>query len=111
MWPRLLLADSNAADGVIVLGVALADTVDYVRAANDPAEDAMVAVAVGSGSEGDEELGAAGVGAGVGHAEDSGAVVREDEGAALVVELISGTGCAGANGVSRLRQETVHRKP
>jgi len=58
----------------------------------DLAEDNVAAVEPGGNDGGDEELGAVGVGAGVGHGEEEGLVVGELE--ALVGELLAVDGFA-----------------
>src|SRR5258708_24703821 len=107
----LAFEDVDGADGVAGLavtpGVALAEAVDDLHAAAHTAKDAVLAVEVGGGAEGDEELGAVGVAAGVGHGEDAGAVMREGERARLVVELVAGAACARAGGVAALGHEAA----
>ena len=57
----------------------------------------MAVVQVGRRAKGYEELAAVGAGAGVGHAQDAGAVVAQ-VGGALVLELVAGAAGAGAVG-------------
>ncbi len=89
------LVDDDRGDGLVV-GVALdagdgGDEQDGVGVAL--AEDGVLAVELGDGRFGDEELGAVGVGAGVGHGEAAGLVEGED-GVDLVLEEVAGV--AGA---------------
>jgi len=67
----------------------------YLFAFSDFAEDCVLAVEPRTGYEGDKELGAVGVGAGVGHGEQVGLVVAEQE--VLVVELVAIDGLASSS--------------
>ena len=76
----------------------LDDPLRLCIAVRDLAEDDVAAVEPGGDDGGDEELRAVGVGAGVGHAEHEGLLVREFE--VLVRELLAVDGfAAGALGV------------
>src|SRR5215213_2479932 len=80
------------------------DGVDHVHALDDLAEDGVLAVQPGGGDLGDEELGAVGVGPGVGH----GQVPRPVEavGAAdLVLELVAGAAPSVPERVAALDHE------
>lgn len=96
-------------DGVARLAVAtwvaLANTIDNVHTAADTAKDAMLAIEVGSGAKGNEELGAIGVWASVGHGEDARAVVLEGERTSLIIEFVAGATSAGASGIATLGHE------
>ena len=97
--PPLVLTRSS--DGRVALGRATArtqrlDLLDnllplFVR---NLAEDDVAAVEPGGDDGGDEELGAVGVGAGVGHAEEEGLAVLELE--VLVRELLAVDGFAAS---------------
>ena len=65
---------------------------DVVGIVRDLAEDDVLAVEMGGGSEAEEELGAVGVWAGVGHGEDTSASVSVGE--VLIVELAAVDGLA-----------------
>src|SRR5689334_13759289 len=66
---------------------------DEVLAGDDLTEDDVLAVEPRGDDGGDEELGAVGVGSGVGHREEEGAVVAELE--VLVGELVAVDGLRG----------------
>lgn len=76
-------------------GLDQAHALHDAHAALDAAEDGVLAVEPGRGGEGDEELRAVGVGAGVGHAQDAGARVPQ-LGRDLVGELVAVDGGAAA---------------
>src|SRR5687767_12128007 len=84
--PRGSLADDLDAEAV-----ALADGIDHVQVllALDPAEDRVQAVEVRSGGVGDEELAAAGVLAGVGHAQRAGRVLLGVGRAGLALDVVA----------------------
>ena len=67
-------------------------------------EDGVLAVELGHGGFGDEELGAVGARAGVSHGEAT-RDVKGQVGRELVVEIITGIAKAGANGVAALNHE------
>src|SRR5215211_2719869 len=80
------------------------DGVDHVHALDDLAEDRVLAVQPGRGGLGDEELGAVGVGPGVGHGQVPGPV--EAVGAVdLVLELVAGAAAAVPERVATLDHE------
>src|SRR3972149_2241549 len=94
----LLLLDVDAEDLV-----ALADGLHRLHAGADAAEDAVLAVEVGLGRQGDEELAAVRAGPGVGHGEDAGVVTPA--GAELVREAVAGAAGAIAARVAALDHE------
>lgn len=65
----------------------LTDALQDLQAAHDLTHDHVLAVALGGGRQGDEELAGVAVLAGVGHADDAGAVVLQLQRHLLVVEL------------------------
>ena len=85
------------------------DFLDDVQALNNGAEDAMLAIQPGGLDGAQEELGTVGVGAGVGHGEDTGASVLEGE--VLISELLTvdglTTGAVAASEVTTLAHEVV----
>jgi hypothetical protein len=85
-------------------GIAGGDGIDDVLALSDFTEDAVFAVEPGGGFVSDEELGAVGAGAGVGHGEDSGLGVFEG-GIEFIAELVAGIAGAGAEGAAALDHE------
>lgn len=79
--------DGHVLDGLVGLGLHILDLANYVLAVDDLTEHDVLAIKVGSGNGGDEELTAVGAGAGVGHGEQEGAVMLEVE--ILVGELFA----------------------
>jgi len=71
------------------------------------AEDDVAAVEPGAGDRGDEELGAVGVWASVGHGEYSGATVTEI-GVEFVGETVSGTAASRLSWVAALEHEALN---
>lgn len=100
--------DLDLLDGAVVgAGLDQAHALHDAHAGPDAAEDGVLAVEPGRGGEGDEELGAVGVGAGVGHAQDAGAGVPQ-LGGDLVGEAVAvdgGAAAAGARRVAALHHE------
>ena len=109
LW--LAFEDVEGADGVagltVASGVALADALHDIHAADDAPEDAVFAIEVGRGAKGDEELGAVGIGAGIGHGEDASTVVLEGERASFVVKFVAGAAGACASWVATLGHEVA----
>ena len=91
-------------DGDVLDGVVLADGIDDVLSFGGLAKDGVLAVEVGSGAVGDEELGAVGVGSRVGHGKDARLVVAT-VGLALALELVAWAAGARALGASALDHE------
>src|SRR5205809_3326171 len=81
LWLRTLdrhLVHDDGRDGpVIGAGLDLADLLDHVHAFDDDTEDRVLAVEVRRGAERDEELAAVGARSGIGHREDTRAVMPE----------------------------------
>jgi hypothetical protein len=100
-------ADYAVAGRTVAVGVARADAVDDIHPAGHPAEDAVLAVEMRCRAEGDEELRAVGVGAGVRHAQDARTVVLEGQRATLVGEFVAWAAGAGAGRVAALRHEAL----
>src|SRR5829696_1682622 len=106
--PVLLDGDSFEAEVLdrAVHGVAVdrGHGVDDLHAVDDLAEDGVLAVEPGRRHLGDEELGAVGVGPGVGHGQVAGTVEAVGP-ADLVLELVAGAAPAGAERVAALDHE------
>jgi len=94
----------GAVDGDGLDEVTSFDGVDDVLSFGGLAKDGVFSVEVGSGKVGDEELGAVGVGSGVGHGEDAGLVVPT-VGLALALEFVAGAAGAGAGRAAALDHE------
>mmetsp|Transcript_3679 Transcript_3679/g.6258 ORF Transcript_3679/g.6258 Transcript_3679/m.6258 type:complete len:270 (+) Transcript_3679:43-852(+) len=94
---------------VLGAGGILLDLLDELVSLDDPSEDGVLLVEVGRGSEADEELGAVGVFAGVGHGEDSLVGVGEPD--LLVLKLLAVDAVASSpvlvGDVSSLRHESL----
>jgi hypothetical protein len=111
------VGDLDLLGGAAGAGPDLLDGLDDVHALDDLAEDDVLAVEPGGGDGADEELGAVGVGPGVGHGEDAGAGVLADE--LLVGELLAvdglAAGAVAAGEVAALAHEVgdhaVERRP
>jgi hypothetical protein len=86
------VCDLDHLGGGAAAGAHLLDGLDDVHALDDLSEDNVLAVEPRGGHGADEELGAVGVGAGVGHGEHPGARVLADE--LLVGELLAVDGLA-----------------
>ena len=88
-------------------GTELLDLSDNVQTLDDGAEDGVLAIQPSGLDGADEELGAVGVGAGIGHGEDSGASVLQGE--VLISELLAvdglATGTVAASEVTSLEHE------
>ena len=85
-------------------GIPLLDGVDRVDSVLDPSKDGVLAVEVGLGTVGDEELAAVGSGTGICHREDARSIVSAVR-HALVTKAIAGAPRAGAFGTSPLDHE------
>ena len=98
--------DDNIAGVGVGLGVANAsvENAQHATVVGDFAKDGVQVVEVWGGDVSDEELRAVGVGAGVCHGEDAGAIVSE-VGVEFVVEAIAGSAAAGAGRVTGLGHE------
>lgn len=90
--------DSHVLEGLVGLSLHVFDLANHTLAVDDLAEHDVLAIEVGSGDGGNEELTAVGAGPGVGHGEQEGTVMLEVE--VLIGELFA---------VDRLAAGTVER--
>jgi hypothetical protein len=101
------LLDGDGLGGLSGLGADLLDGLDDVETLDDLAEDDVLTVEPRGLDGADEELGAVGAGASVGHGEDTGASVLEVE--VLVLELLAvdglSAGAVAAGEVTTLKHE------
>src|SRR5690606_19819887 len=86
--------------------VALANGIDHILARDNLTKDGVLAVKVGLGGVGDEELAAIGVGASIRHRNDA-RVMLERVAARFVLELVAGAAASGAGGVATLNHEVA----
>src|SRR6185437_473176 len=109
--PRLNAFDGDGFEDYVFVGTVhavageFADFLHHVVAFGDFAEDGVLAGEPAGVRNGDEELGAVGVGAGVGHGELAGLGEAVRRALGLVGELVAGAAHAGAFGVSALDHE------
>ena len=105
---RSMVTDSRTT-GVLGLSCAAArnfgDLVGDVLAFDDFAEDGVIAGEPGRWRDGDKELAAVGVRAGVGHGQLAGLVELVRRALGLVLEAVAGAAHAGAGGVAALDHE------
>lgn len=99
--------NDNAGTSSTVVGTQRLDLLDNVHTLNDLTEDNMLSVQPGGDNSGNEELRTVGVGTSIGHRQQTGLVVLQDE--VLIRELVAvdglSTGTVTAGEVTTLEHE------